>query len=660
MKMILRVSLLSLLVVGVSITATYKVKSKVRNDVPLILLTTRDTSSAQYSADSLISIDPSDDKGHVRITRNNLSQIITTDEKNNSLKTSYQLSQKISAMTVSKNGESFLSDGSKIRVIGNNGQEIRSFHAPQTSSIALLNDGSIAMGWVPGNQSIHVYSSEGRWLRSFGEIKQFDLTNVQQNEFLNKGRLLTDKSDNIYNVSLFAPVPSVRKYSKDGELLKEFTIEGTAIDLQKEYTAKYLNSKNSKQIGSFHLITSAAFDNSKDHLWIGLNGSNKTGIIYEYDTNGRKLAEYALNIQSTTSDGGETLTGVKDLAVQYPVLWVMTWDGRVHNFDLSSGQQIGKTSSRETNLVSNLATSKGFMPLINNQATFPNCAQAQSANSCSLTCANGGSTLDCMATLTATVNGNAERITSSSCSTTPSSAISPGGCSATLTTCNQQGTSITRSTGSSCPACSPSAPPTPQNPPCTWNASTCRYTCPPPTSPIIIDVTGDGFDLTDLAGGIRFDLDGNGVKEKLSWTDANSGNAFLALDRNNNGTIDNGLELFGNYTPQPASATPNGYLALAEYDKLVNGGNNDGVIDSRDLIYNRLRLWQDNNHDGISESNELKSLPMLNVQSISLNYKESKRRDEYGNEFRYRAKVDGNNGSNLGRWSYDVFLLSEN
>jgi hypothetical protein len=198
-----------------------------------------------------------------------------------------------------------------------------------------------------------------------------------------------------------------------------------------------------------------------------------------------------------------------------------------------------------------------------------------------------------------------------------------------------------------------------QEPTCTcnkgWQCQTVSGT------PIIIDTQGTGFQLTDARDGVRFELDPARRAEQLAWTAKNSRNGWLALPHD--GKVRTGKDLFGNFTPQPPSDHPNGFLALAVYDEPENGGNGDGIIDWHDAVYFKLRLWIDENHDGIAQTNELYSLPAVGVYSISLTYSESKFIDKWGNQFRYKGKVNvGGNppGDPTDRVIYDVFLQSDN
>ena len=176
-------------------------------------------------------------------------------------------------------------------------------------------------------------------------------------------------------------------------------------------------------------------------------------------------------------------------------------------------------------------------------------------------------------------------------------------------------------------------------------------------TPILIDIDGNGIDLTDAHNGVHFDMGGDGHSEPIAWTKTGSDDAWLVLDRNGNGQVDNAKEMFGNFTDQPLGTTAfNGFLALAVFDQSSKGGNGDGQIDARDSVFGNLRLWQDKNRNGVSEANELYSLPSLRLASIEIDFKESKKTDASGNSFRYRAKVKDRWGSQMGRWAWDVIL----
>lgn len=214
------------------------------------------------------------------------------------------------------------------------------------------------------------------------------------------------------------------------------------------------------------------------------------------------------------------------------------------------------------------------------------------------------------------------------------------------------------------PHCPPPAAGCPQR--YEWSEDTCRceytytYSTERDACPIIIDVFGNGIELSSANEGVSFDFDSNRHIEKLAWTEAGSDDAWLVLDRNSNGRIDNGSELFSNYAPQPYAIEPYGFLALTEFDRLYNGGNNDGVINSADAIFSSVRLWQDLNHNGFSEPYELHTLTEFGIEAISLDYKKVKHTDEYGNKFIFRSKVYGVRHSDVGRWAWDVTLPRAN
>ena len=177
-------------------------------------------------------------------------------------------------------------------------------------------------------------------------------------------------------------------------------------------------------------------------------------------------------------------------------------------------------------------------------------------------------------------------------------------------------------------------------------------------SPVLVDLAGNGFDLTNSDQGVLFNLTGVGAM-KWSWTAIQSDDAWLVLDRNDDGIISDGSELFGCITQQTRTVTPNGFIALAEYDKFLSGGNGDGLIDPADSIFASLQLWQDMNHNGVSEPYEMLPLSSADILAIELGYKEAGRQDRHGNRFRYRAKIRSGSNSTVQRWAWDVFLTLE-
>jgi hypothetical protein len=178
-----------------------------------------------------------------------------------------------------------------------------------------------------------------------------------------------------------------------------------------------------------------------------------------------------------------------------------------------------------------------------------------------------------------------------------------------------------------------------------------------PSSPIIINFEDGGYRLTGANSPVRFDMVGNGHPLLMGWTAAGADEAFLWLDRNHNGAVTSGAELFGNFTPlRNGSLARNGFEALAEFD-----ANHDGVIDDRDPIWSHLQLWRDLNHDAISEPSEIRALSDSDILAIDLHYHWTGKLDRWGNAFRYGSHVLIRSKTHRGARSegvYDIFFVT--
>jgi hypothetical protein len=218
---------------------------------------------------------------------------------------------------------------------------------------------------------------------------------------------------------------------------------------------------------------------------------------------------------------------------------------------------------------------------------------------------------------------------------------------------------------------------------------------PPSTCPDgDFDAICDPQDCNDSDPWASFDMDGDGFCEDVDCNDADpmvypgaqlDSETSGGEDRNCNGQDDydeQGLGPCGWLAEQQCRAggkdwdashcmctfysdpSPilieerNGFLALAQFDLSAYGGNGDGIISRQDAIFKSLRLWQDMNHNGISEPLEVFPIDLVGLRKIYLEYQRSDQIDQYGNEFRYRAKVKDVHDAQLGRWAWDVFLVN--
>lgn len=177
-------------------------------------------------------------------------------------------------------------------------------------------------------------------------------------------------------------------------------------------------------------------------------------------------------------------------------------------------------------------------------------------------------------------------------------------------------------------------------------------------SPLVLALPGAPYRFSCTDDGVWFDLTGDGVPERTAWTRAGDRVAFLVLDRNQNGVIDSGRELFGTSTPLlgwPDDYALSGFDALGQYDV-----DADAWITPHDPVWGRLRLWFDADHDGVSAPTELVPLNSVGLLALETVARGSRSRDICGNELRLKARtIFATPGGPRVRPWFDVFFRVE-
>jgi hypothetical protein len=131
-------------------------------------------------------------------------------------------------------------------------------------------------------------------------------------------------------------------------------------------------------------------------------------------------------------------------------------------------------------------------------------------------------------------------------------------------------------------------------------------------TPIVLDLNGDGIQTLSFNAGVKFDILANGNAIQTGWVGQQDG--LLVSDKNRDGLINDGTELFGSSTVLANGQNAvDGYQALAQFDS-----NSDGVVNKQDLDFGKLSVWVDGNSDGFTGHGELKSLTEAGIKQISL------------------------------------------
>ena len=163
--------------------------------------------------------------------------------------------------------------------------------------------------------------------------------------------------------------------------------------------------------------------------------------------------------------------------------------------------------------------------------------------------------------------------------------------------------------------------------------------------PILLDLSGEGIQLTEAGKGAKFDINADGIMDSTAWVKGNT--AMLVYDKNGNNRIDNGSELFGDQ-----NGAKDGFKELAKYDS-----NKDGKIDSKDTIYKNLKLYRDLNGDGKMSANEFNTHQEMGIKTLNLECDEADD-DVNGNSIVLRGSFEREDGTK-GEMADAIFGYSE-
>lgn len=222
---------------------------------------------------------------------------------------------------IGRQGELYIADAgnSRIQVLDSKGRFLRQFRFFAPSSVAVLSGGQILVVGQADDQPIRVFSPEGKYIKTIGTPVDLGLKNRELNAFLNQGRVLVDRNDNIYYMFESLLNPTVRKYSPEGKLLMEIHPEGTEMTkIRSRAEAKLANTIKEGSLSAEGVLNAIEID-SAGNIWIAPAGP----IVYVYSAQGKKLAEYRWREKTSGWDWGAlglTIRGSKGYLVNHFVL----------------------------------------------------------------------------------------------------------------------------------------------------------------------------------------------------------------------------------------------------------------------------------------------------------------------------------------------------